>query len=293
MEGEGLGAGGKQNLIDAEENNDRFPPRDEEQNNNQSDDEDDDSEEDEDDEDDQYDDSEIKDDILRPASTRSKIVVNLKEYGEKGAKKAFGRDDKIEYILDPYDKVRMKLIFENEKLYKAYENTINHLQTVPKYQPRKRQMPWYYEAPAIIIELVVLIIFFYLFFLIIQLALFNLVIVGIIFVFSKKIFQFAEAFRWKYKFNYKTKEFIAFIENQNDTVYKDMGIEVQYEREGCWLEFLLSEDELMFEEEIAKRREDIFKNKDTGAIEEMKRILNDYSKEKDLADSAERANIAN
>ena len=77
---EGL-ANGRQNLID-EENKDRYPPRDDEQNNNQSDDEDD-SEED-DDEDDQYDDSEIKDDILRPASTRSKIVVNLKEVGEKG-----------------------------------------------------------------------------------------------------------------------------------------------------------------------------------------------------------------
>jgi len=61
-----------------------------------------------------------------------------------------------------------------------------------------------------------------------------------------------------------------------------MGIEVQYEREGSWLEFLLREDELMFEEEIAKRREEIFTNKNTGAIEEMKRILNEYSKEKAL-----------
>lgn len=278
---------GKQNLID-EENKDKYPPRDDEQNNNQSDDEGD-SEEDDDD-DDAFDDSEIKDDILRPASTRSKIVVNLKEVGEKGQKKEFGRDDAIEYILDPYDKVRMKLIYENEKLYKAYENTINLLQTVPKYQPRKRQMPWYYGAPILLVEFVFLAVIVYLFFLIIQLALFNLVIVGIILVVLKKIFQFCEALRWKFKFNYKTKEFIAFIDQQNETVYKDMGIEVQYEREGSWLEFLLTEDEFMFEEEIAKRRELIFSTKNTGAIEEMKRILNEYSKEKELAEIADKAN---
>ena len=122
-------ASGRQNLID-EENKDRFPPRDDGPIRNDISDDDDESDEDDEDEDNQYDDSEIKDDILRPASTRSKIVVNLKEYGsngDKGQNKAFGRDDPIEYIIDPYDKVRMKLIFENEKLYKEYEKTINQL----------------------------------------------------------------------------------------------------------------------------------------------------------------------
>ena len=47
-------------------------------------------------------------------------------------------------------------------------------------------------------------------------------------------------------------------------------IEIQYEREGCWLEFLLKDEEKMFEEEIANRREEIFKKKHTNAIEEMK-----------------------
>ena len=59
-----------------------------------------------------------------------------------------------------------------------------------------------------------------------------------------------------------------------------MGIEIQCDNEGLWLEFLLKEEEKMFEEEIAKRREDIFKNKNTQWIEEMKTILNEYSNEK-------------
>ena len=36
----------------------------------------------------------------------------------------------------------------------------------------------------------------------------------------------------------------------------------------------------MFEEMIAKRREKIFEEKKHEAIEEMKRILNEYSKDK-------------
>ena len=58
-------------------------------------------------------------------------------------------------------------------------------------------------------------------------------------------------------------------------------IKIEYEREGSWLEFLLKHDDLMFEQMIAERREKIFKEKDTQAIEEMKKILNLYTAQKD------------
>ena len=58
-------------------------------------------------------------------------------------------------------------------------------------------------------------------------------------------------------------------------------IKIEYEREGSWLEFLLVHDDLMFEQMIAERREKIFKEKDTQAIEEMKKILNLYTAQKD------------
>jgi hypothetical protein len=59
---------------------------------------------------------------LKPASTRSKIVVNLKPpiNPNTNRKRAFKDSDNIEYILDPYDKVRMRLLEANEKLYKKY-----------------------------------------------------------------------------------------------------------------------------------------------------------------------------
>ena len=50
---------------------------------------------------DEFDDQSIKDDILKPASTRSKIVVNLND-----------KNGQFKYELDPYDRVRMQLIFD-------------------------------------------------------------------------------------------------------------------------------------------------------------------------------------
>jgi hypothetical protein len=52
-------------------------------------------------------------------------VVNLKEYRDKnGKRRPFTKDDRIEYEMDPYDKVRMRLLLDDEKLYTAYKKTI-------------------------------------------------------------------------------------------------------------------------------------------------------------------------
>ena len=162
-------------------------------------------------EDEDYD-PDIKDDILRPASTRSKIVVNLIEPKKDGQKREFTKDDPIEYELDPYDKVRMKLIFEEQKLYKRYQETIRQIEEKLDYQPKKKQFPFYWKCPVVLVEAVILLLLVYIFFLIIQLALFNLVIIGIIIVVFKNIYYILEGFRYKLSFWYKTKHFKKFIE---------------------------------------------------------------------------------
>ena len=69
-----------------------------------------DHEDDEDIDDEDYE-NQIKEDILRPASTRSKVVINLKEpeNNRKGKKKIkqLPKSHKVEYIIDPYDEVRL------------------------------------------------------------------------------------------------------------------------------------------------------------------------------------------
>lgn len=109
----------------------------------------------------------------------------------------------------------MKLLLPNKKLYAAYEHTISELETNSKYQPKTKKMPCFFQVPALVVEAMILLVFFYIFFLIIQLALFNLVIIGIIYVIGKKIVQLVEALRWKCAFQYRTKDFIQFIESQN------------------------------------------------------------------------------
>ena len=222
----------------------------------------------------------IKDDILRPASTRSKIVVNLREPIKKyKRRKQFKMKDKVIYDIDKYDKVRMQLLLEDQALYKAYVKLIDTLENNIKYQPRKRRMPIYKHAPALLLEGSILSIFIYVFFLIIQLALFNLVILGILGVLLSKILQFLEAFRERYMFNFRTKDYMKFIEDQNQ-VFHPLGIDIQTDREGMWIEFILMNDEDMFEQRIAARRQEIFEKKNDVAIQEMKKILNDYTIEK-------------
>ena len=111
-------------------------------------------------------------------------------------------------------------------------------------------------------------------------------ILGIILKLIYQFWQLEDAFRWKFEFNYKTHDFNNFIKEQNADVYKALNIEVIAEREGLWLEFLLREEEQMFEELIADRREKIFnKPNNQKEIDEMKQILNDYSKDKAEAEA--------
>ena len=144
---------------------------------------------------------------MKPASTRSKIVVNLDEPKNNATnrKRAYRDSDKIEYLLDPYDKVRMRLLEADEKLYKKYKEMIKLILENKKYQPKKRKVPICFKMIALLIELFIMLILIYFFFLIVQLSLFNLVILGILIKLLFKIWQFFEAIRWKLEFNYRTK----------------------------------------------------------------------------------------
>ncbi len=144
---------------------------------------------------------------MKPASTRSKIVVNLKEpiNANTNRKRAFKDSDEIVYTLDPYDKVRMRLLEADEKLYKKYKEMIKLILENKKYQPKKRKVPICFKMIALLIELFIMLILIYFFFLIVQLSLFNLVILGILIKLLFKIWQFFEAIRWKLEFNYRTK----------------------------------------------------------------------------------------
>ena len=124
-------------------------------------------------------------------------------------------------------------------------------------------------------QYILLLIRVYFSLLVIQLSLFNLVIMGILLKLIHQFWQFLDAIRWKFEFNYKTDDFKKFIEKQNEEVYKELKIEVIPERKGLWLEFLLRKEEQMFEELINERRDRIRNNPEMyqHEKEEMRRII--------------------
>ena len=96
--------------------------------------------------------------------------------------------DKIEYKIDEYDKVRMRLFREKEELWKKYEITKNYLEENSHIHPKKRTMPCCRKGCLIILFTVLFLATIYLFLFLVQLALFNLVIVSIFVVGLHKIF---------------------------------------------------------------------------------------------------------
>lgn len=130
------------------------------------------SDEEESDEDNSYDSDanedmgNFREDILKPASTRSRIVVELENpKGEGDKPRDFTASDPIKYKIDPYDEVRMKLFHEKKKLYNAYKDTVNYLGANSHIHPKKRRLPCYFKYPLILLLSIILIFMVYLFFL--------------------------------------------------------------------------------------------------------------------------------
>ena len=75
--------------------------------------------------------------------------------------------------------------------------------------------------------------------LLIQLSLFNLVIIGLVLRGILILKRLIDALQWNAIFDFKTRDFKTFIKKQNEEVYNRLSIQVIEEREGLWLEFLL------------------------------------------------------
>ena len=92
------------------------------------------------------------------------------------------------------------------------------------YQPKKKQVPCYRTCCIKCFLWILLILFAYVFILLIQLSLFNLVIIGLVLrgiLILKRLISVAE---FNLDFTYKTKDFKKFIKDQNAKVYSNLGI---------------------------------------------------------------------
>ena len=87
-----------------------------------------------------------------------------------------------------------------------------------------------------------MIVAFFTFFLILQLSLYNPVIMFLIYKMSKSLFTLLFGYKRKVETDHRTKNFRDFIEQQNFSVYDEMKIEIIFDSKGYWLAFALKDD---------------------------------------------------
>ena len=61
-------------------------------------------------------------------------------------------------------------------------------------------------------------------------------------VWLRKFWGILQAVQFKFEFNYQTKAFKQFIEDQNQKIYNPVSIELVGEQEGRWIEVQLPDD---------------------------------------------------
>eukprot|EP00351_Strombidinopsis_sp_SopsisLIS2011_P000718 CAMPEP_0116877100 /NCGR_PEP_ID=MMETSP0463-20121206/8930_1 /TAXON_ID=181622 /ORGANISM="Strombidinopsis sp, Strain SopsisLIS2011" /LENGTH=96 /DNA_ID=CAMNT_0004524143 /DNA_START=440 /DNA_END=730 /DNA_ORIENTATION=+ len=65
---------------------------------------------------------------------------------------------------------------------------------------------------------------------------------GVMLVWLRKFWGILQAVQFKFEFNYQTKAFKQFIEDQNQKIYNPVSIELVGEQEGRWIEVQLPDD---------------------------------------------------
>jgi hypothetical protein len=77
---------------------------------------------------------------------------------------------------------------------------------------------------------------------ILQLALFNFIMFGVMMVYGRKVYLFFHAIEYRYDYDSKNFNFRTFIEQENVRVYRSKNIELVGGEMGKWLELQLPED---------------------------------------------------
>ena len=73
--------------------------------------------------------------ILKPCSTKSKIVVQLNDI-----KKRRKDEPLVRYEIDPYDEFRLRIVMKDEELLNRYHDTISQLSDGNKLCPTGHDM---------------------------------------------------------------------------------------------------------------------------------------------------------
>lgn len=144
----------------------------------------------------------MTDDVFKPTSTRAKLVI---EFNTNTGK--FQMADRDKEILNDY--------IDIDEFYK----TTTEIETNLKLRPFERKAPYCRKKGMSLMTFVILLIYAYINFLILQLALFNLVLLGVMIVYFKRLYLYLHSIEVSVNTKYKTKDFKKFIDAENLRYY--------------------------------------------------------------------------
>lgn len=113
-----------------------------------------------------------------------------------------------------------------------------------KLLPFRKKLPLFTRiALRFLLPFIVTILYSYACLMLLQLALFNVILLGIMIIGLSKIWKFFTKFSFKYEYNYRNKEFKKHIERANEEYFRSKGVVMVGGEEGKWIEFQLPDTE--------------------------------------------------
>eukprot|EP00347_Sterkiella_histriomuscorum_P021266 403334613 len=161
--------------------------------------------------------------MMKPFSSRVKLVIEFDDHTKK-----FKISDNDKKVLENYE------ISQSD-----FCQTTQQIELNPRLRPFDRKSPFIRRVGLRLLNILVCIIFAYVALLVLQLALFNLIFLGIEIIYFKKLYYFMHGLEIKQDYNYRNSPFRRFIEAENQRFYRTKQVELVGGEQGKWLELQL------------------------------------------------------
>jgi hypothetical protein len=126
---------------------------------------------------------------------------------------------------------------------KVLKETFDRLNNEKNLQPFNIKMPCTKKAFLTFLAFFLKVMYLVISFIFLQLALFNVILLGLIIMFFFKVNYYFDEFIIKKEYKYQNKDFDKFIETQNELpAYKQACVNITSMEQGKYLEFHLPED---------------------------------------------------
>lgn len=162
---------------------------------------------------------------LKPFSSRVKLIVEF-NFEER------------RYVLNPKDEDTLQAYLKLDE----FLETTRQIESKKSLRPFEQNSPWYRILGLWLISTSVLLLFIYMSLIILQLALFNFIMAGVMVVYLNKLYMGLHAIQYSQDYKYKNKGLKAFIEAENDRFYRNKNMELVGGELGKWLELQLPDD---------------------------------------------------